>query len=164
MLLARRPGPGPRPPRPGPGPRPRPRPGRGFPRGGGYYPGGGYSYDYYPSTEVVVVPVSEMCTRRPDPVPPCAGTLVWRDPDTICCVPSTRFYGADAPLDLGVMYQNVRAGDPTAANWYNDLVRRNAAGDPEAIRVMQGFLLAKRRVDAQARTGRGGSQRFSYRW
>jgi hypothetical protein len=60
--------------------------GRGFHRvrPGSYYPVA------YPTAEYVapiaLTPV--FCSTRPNPIPACAGgRLVWRDANTVCCVP-----------------------------------------------------------------------------
>lgn len=72
--LGRRPG------RPGGGFRPRGPIRRGW-RPRGYYVAPAYAY---PETLVVAAPV---CATAPTPPPACAGTLVWRGPNTVCCVP-----------------------------------------------------------------------------
>jgi hypothetical protein len=64
--------------------------GGGGRRGGGFHrvrPGSYYSYAY-PTAETYVAPVvlaPSPCTQWPNPVPPCAGTLVWTDSKTVCC-------------------------------------------------------------------------------
>jgi hypothetical protein len=63
-----------------PRPHPRPRPRRWRPR---YYAAPGY---YYPDT--VMVAAEPMCATAPMPPPVCpSGTLVWRGPNTVCCIP-----------------------------------------------------------------------------
>jgi hypothetical protein len=67
--------------------------GRGRSGGGGHRSGGrggrgGFtSYPAYiaPDPYVVVAPATVICTARPNPIPPCVGTLVWRNAKTVCC-------------------------------------------------------------------------------
>lgn len=52
---------------------------------GGFHlvrPGSYYPANPYPAPEYVAPPP---CTTWPNPVPPCAGTLVWLDARTVCC-------------------------------------------------------------------------------
>jgi hypothetical protein len=47
-----------------------------------FYASPGY---YYPDTYVVAA--EPVCATAPAALPACAGTLVWRGPNTVCCIP-----------------------------------------------------------------------------
>lgn len=75
--------------------------GRG-PRGGGFRPGPRpaphatifrrrrprfYASPNYYAAELLPYAVAPACTVYPAAPPPCTGTLVWRDANTVCCIP-----------------------------------------------------------------------------
>lgn len=69
--------------------------GRG-PRGGGFRHRGGGGFrrrpvGFWPSgyvyPELLPYAVAPVCATHPAPPPPCTGTLVWRDQNTVCCLP-----------------------------------------------------------------------------
>jgi len=67
--------------------------GRGHRGGGSGRRGGGFhrvrpgstNYASVAYIEPVVLTPPSPCTRWPNAVPPCAGTLVWTDSQTVCC-------------------------------------------------------------------------------
>lgn len=57
--------------------------GRHYIRPGSFRPYDAGVYPEYVAPVILTTPAP--CTQFPNPVPPCAGTLVWTDAKTICC-------------------------------------------------------------------------------